>query len=129
MAWRVEGIERVFPLVLALPERTWWSIELGPKLEIQANNREEVRRVRAAFPGAIWKKSVNDSLGWFEYHTTVAGIPVRIYADREGPAPCRREETVVKETRVVPACEEHEETVERRVVRWICPDREAVEAS
>lgn len=128
MSTRIEGLEKLFPHILALPIGTYFSANREGTLNIQADG-EEVKRVRAAFPGVFWKKVAPDpqmGVGWWEYTTTLGdGTNVRIYADHTGPQSCKRIEETITERVTVPACEERIEERKRTVVRWQCPEEEA----
>jgi len=125
MAYRIAGIEKLWPHILRLPLGTYFDVGSGGlSLEIQADG-DKVPPIRAAFPG-VWKKIPppdESPDGWWSYvHTTPDGVSVKIYADRTGPKSCRRIVEEVTETVHVPACEEHDEEVKKTVVRWECPE-------
>jgi len=91
-------------------------------LRMQAPTQAEVRAVRAAFPGAIWKKQFQSGLNWWRYDTRVGDVELAIIACREAPPTCK----AVKKTRLVakqvPIGEVQYETreVEEEYVEWDC---------
>ena len=122
MATRTADFDKLIHLILALPEGTYFD-SMPSKLSIQGRSRKQVRAIRACFPGLIWKKRKNEYGGWWEYDaTTSEGVLIHIYADREGPASCKRIEKVVEETVHVPANEAHDEVRKQTVVTWECPE-------
>ncbi len=129
MSIRIEGIERVFSLVTRLPQGAHFSIESKggkPHLEMQASGDVATAR-RALFPG-VWKKKFQEGCQWWEYQQTTAdGVDLKIYADRVGPKSCKRIEEEVTKTVHVPACLAHDEVQTQTVVRWECPEEEAVD--
>ena len=121
MATKTEWFLRVgVPLLAHVPDGVFFDTkEKG--LEFQATTLKDVRAIRSAFPGLIWKKTWEEDLSWWEYHTTtVDGSTLRIYAVREGPRQCKAVfETQVVEERIPIAFETR--TVEKQVlIGWDC---------
>jgi len=129
MSIRVENYSDLVPLILALPVGTYYSAE-SAGLEMQANG-DAVTKVRAAFPGQVWKKMPpkKNGLDWWEYSTVLPnGIKVRIYADRRGPLSCKKVEmqvTTTEEVEVPVTTRTEIREVTRTVVTWECPEEQA----
>ena len=123
--YRAKNFEEWVPILLKLPVGQHIDLlSTGELLQMQASG-EAVSRLRACFPGQIWKKIPPTSLAWWSYTTTLPdGKKLEIYADRVGPKSCRKIEETITETVRVPACEEHDEERTRTVVRWDCSGEE-----
>lgn len=123
MSFRSENIEKLIPLILRLPLKQHFDIERCGDLSMQASG-SEVSTLRSLFPGVLWKKHNEDTLGWWSYTATFEGIQLKIYADRVGPQSCKRIVETVEEVVYIPATEAHDEIVKREVIRWECPEDE-----
>ena len=93
-------------------------------LSIQAHSQEEVRRVRACFPGTFWKKRYQEALRWWTYETTFEGVNVSIYGVNEAPATCHAvEEQYEAEEYDFPAGVSYpKKTVIKTRLRYVCSD-------
>jgi hypothetical protein len=112
----------LLPVIRLLPEHTSIDVGIDGALLFQARTQEQVRGIRGAFPGVVvWTKQYSESLQWWEYTTAIDGVPICIYAVREGPPTCRRIEEEVEVEREVPVAFEKQMVVEKRV-RWECGD-------
>ena len=112
----------LLPVIRLLPPDTLVSISVEGVLLFHASTQEKVRGIRSTFPGAVvWTKQYSESLQWWEYTTAIDGVPICIYAVREGPPTCRRIEEEVEVEREVPVAFEKQMVVEKRV-RWECGD-------
>lgn len=132
MSIRIKNYSDYVALIEALPVGTYYSVKCDGELSMQANG-EEVKAVRACFPGQIWEKipplSKGNPCDWWNYITTLpSGIKMKIYADFRGPLSCERiEETVTRMEEVeVPVTTRKEmREITKKVVRWKCPEAEA----
>lgn len=107
------------------------------ELQVHTHTQDDVKALRAAFPGSVWRKKRCDSLDWWEYsakldeHTTIVAI-----ACKEAPATCRQvtEEVEVMERVPVEFAEEmqpvqvptryEERAVTKTVTKWVCDQAE-----
>ena len=124
MSYRTENYESWVPLIENLPVGTYYEVSInGKEMSMQAGTQAAVKRVMSAFPGCIWQKAKDESIGWWSYTTALSDErTLKIYADREGPKSCKRVEETVEERVLVLAQDEHYETRKRTKVRWECPE-------
>jgi hypothetical protein len=99
MSRRIEEYEKLVPLICRLPIGTYYSAESDGSLEAQAHDQAEMKKIRACFPGTIWKKKYEKNLNWWECQTEFEGTKVRIYGCDESPSQCKiiTEKKMVKE--------------------------------
>lgn len=103
-------------------------------IEFQCATQDEVKALRACFPGAIWHKTWEPDVKWWTYRATIKdanGEPINlyIYACREAPPTCKAIVEKVVVMRQVPVAFEEREVIEERIT-WDCGGAapEAVEA-
>lgn len=103
-----------------LPEEQHFDVGFNADVSFQCNTQEEVRTVRAAFPGVIWTKAyVESGCNWWEYSGRTEDYSVKIYAVYEAPPTCRAIEETVMVEREVPVAFETQIVPEKRI-RWDC---------
>ena len=121
MAYTGRALEAALEILRALPDGTFFDSGLNSMtLDFQASG-DEVTKLRQQLPAAIWRKAINESFGWFEYTAEINGLMVRIYADRVGPAACRKIVEEVEVEKDVPVAYEKRMVKEKRT-RWECPE-------
>jgi hypothetical protein len=132
MALTSESLWRAMPLLKRLPDGTWFDTPSGSnRIEFQASSQAQVAAIRAALPGAIWRKEWNGAVKWWEYSALVCieseEFQVRIYAVHEAPKTCRAITEKRAVTRDVPLTYRQETVFEDVIVGWNCGDEEASE--
>ena len=125
MSYAKKTLFDAMDILRALPNGTHFDVgnEEPATLSFQAATQEEVRKLRAFFPGCVWRKSWNDGgCSWWEYDTEFRGFPVKIYAVSEAPPTCH---AITEEREVevqVPLTFETRKRTEKVIVGWSCGD-------
>jgi hypothetical protein len=118
----IEVISKGLKYLKNLPQDTYFSFSWDGGLHIEGKTQEDVRNIRKAFRGVIWKKEYSEwAQSWSYSATTRTGVNIRIAGVTEGPPQCKMVEEVVMEERSVPTGYT-KQMVEVKKVRYICPD-------
>lgn len=126
MAYTNEHVAELFDLVKGLPLGTCWDNGISLKtIGIQGATQEEVRAIRARFPGVFWAKEYDNELNWWRYKGTYRDWQIRIYACKEAPPTCRAITQTRKRVEKIPIFEgepkyETREVEETVIVGWDC---------
>jgi len=90
-------IKKYKELVDVLPEDKYFGVNDG-EISFQARTLEEAREIRGRFGAVKWEKRWSGGqCQWWEWHTDVDGVHIKIYAIREKPQQCE----AVYEKRIV----------------------------
>jgi hypothetical protein len=127
MAYRTENFESLVPLILRLPVGAYFDTKKDC-LQIITDTQSETTAARQAFPGTIWKKLHNETLGWWEYESDYNGFHIHIYGCKEAPASCRAIEEEVEVEEEVPVAFETRKVMKKKL-RWECAPEPAEVAS
>lgn len=101
-----------------IPDGVWTEFS-GTHIGFQAETQEQVKAIRALFPGVIWKKSYDEYVKWWNYDGTYEGIELRIYAVRQAPPTCTAIEVTETKVEKVPTAWEEREVTRTKLV-WDC---------
>jgi hypothetical protein len=124
----IEMITKSLHYIKKLPSGTYFSFAYDGGLQIEASTQADVRLIRSAFRGVIWKKEyVEWSERWAYKAKTRNGLPVRISGVSEGPPQCQLVEVEVIEKQRVPLTYEEKDVIVKRK-KYICPEGDKVTA-
>jgi hypothetical protein len=121
----VVTLNKAIRLLKNVPDGVYFNFGYDGGLQLEARTQEDVKKIRTAIRGSVWKKNFVDYSQQWEYTTkTRSGVNVRIYGVKEGPAQCKMVEEIVMEEREVPAAPITyvKKMIEVKKVRYICPD-------
>ena len=112
-----------------VPSGIYFCFNYAGHLSLEADTQEQVRAIRKAFRGVIWKKKfIEWNSSWQYTCKTRSGVEVTINGCKEGPPACKMVEEIVMEKREVPSEPVTYVTkmVEVKKIRYICPDGDKV---
>jgi hypothetical protein len=122
----IETITKSLKYLKKVPSGTFFCFNYNGHLSLEADTQAEVRAIRSAFRGVVWKKKFTEwSNSWQYTGKTRNGVEVVITGCKEGPPACKMVEEVVMEERSVPVTYE-KKMVEVKKVKYICPDGDKV---
>jgi hypothetical protein len=122
----IETITKSIRYLKNIPSGTYFGFNYAGSLNFDAKTQAEVRAIRSAFRGVVWKKKFIEWANAWQYTgKTRSGVEVVITGCTEGPPACKMVEETVMEERSVPVTYE-KKMVEVKRVKYICPDGDKV---
>ena len=120
MSYTGETFKEAIALLLALPDKTYFTIE-GDSLIFNGYNQEGVKRIRRILPkGIIWQKRYNEACKWWEYNGETGNLKIKIRACSEVPPTCKAI-TEIREVEVkTPLTFKTERIKKEVIVGWDC---------